>query len=412
MNPLGPHIRTLEVHPVPFTRLLNRYPSSGNGERDPLGVPLLLQAIGDSASLGYNLLHIAGDEPLQCSGLHSLCGAAHQAGMQTTIQIRQSLINERLLKELDGSVDLLGAVLEGRMVAHGRARKCPRLQLAREHGTAVAVIFKLTRSNLDDLEWATQLAAEHGARALLVRAPNLTPDQIDTAWMMIEALRDICRGRLEIGFASPNRYNLPPVPDLTGGQHDRISAASISDAISPLVIDNTGLVLPLFKGVPRSLQIGDLQQRTLPELARLWIARRSANLPGRMAARYRERKAASPGASFSICSPRKQAEAGRRRSPSPAEAARYGRTPPSVPRGIEGFRRPAFYLGFAAIGVTRSATTMAMLECASGRDRGVDGEDRHAAPAFANTTRMGKGRAPGSPSTADRSRVSGEEGGE
>jgi len=275
MNPLGPHIRTLEVHPVPFTRLLNRYPSSGNGERDPLGVPLLLQAIGDSADLGYNLLHIAGDEPLQCSGLHSLCGAAHQAGMLTTIQIRQSLINGRLLKELDGSVDLLGAVLEGRMVARGHARKCPRLQLAREHGAAVAVIFKLTRSNLEDLEWAAQLAVEHGARALLVRASNLMPDQMDTAWMVIEALRDICRGQLEIGFASPNRYNLPPVPDLTGGQHDSISAALISEAISPLVIDSTGLVLPLFKAVPRSLAIGDLQQRTLPELARVWIARRS-----------------------------------------------------------------------------------------------------------------------------------------
>src|SRR5215813_3968754 len=72
MNLHHPEARTLEVHPVPLTCLLHRNLPSGSRERDGLGVPLLLQAIGEASSLGYNLLHISGEDPLRCASLHSL----------------------------------------------------------------------------------------------------------------------------------------------------------------------------------------------------------------------------------------------------------------------------------------------------------------------------------------------------
>ena len=205
MNPLGPDTHTLEIHPVPFTRLLHRHSASGRPEEDGLGVPLLLEAIGEAASLGYNCLHLAGDEPLHCPALHSLCGEAHRHGMQATLQLKQGAITQRLVDELHGSVDLLGVVLEGRPAFQGRIRKCLRIKMARDRGIPVLVIFRLTRNNMNDLEWAAQFAAEHGASALVVRASNLSEDQLATAWMVLEFLRDLCRGRLSIGFEAPNR---------------------------------------------------------------------------------------------------------------------------------------------------------------------------------------------------------------
>jgi hypothetical protein len=98
MNLLDPEIRTLEVNPVPITRLLHRNFPSGLRERDGLGVPLLLQAIGEAASLGYNVLHISGDNPLDCPSLHPLCGEAHRHGMQTTLQLQQTALTPRLIQ--------------------------------------------------------------------------------------------------------------------------------------------------------------------------------------------------------------------------------------------------------------------------------------------------------------------------
>ena len=120
--------------------------------------------------------------------------------MQATLQLKQGAITQRLVDELHGSVDLLGVVLEGRPAFQGRIRKCLRIKMARDRGIPVLVIFRLTRNNMNDLEWAAQFAAEHGASALVVRASNLSEDQLATAWMVLEFLRDLCRGRLSIGF--------------------------------------------------------------------------------------------------------------------------------------------------------------------------------------------------------------------
>jgi Fe-coproporphyrin III synthase len=279
MNLLGPDARTLEVHPIPFTRLLHRYPSSGHREWDRLGTPLLLAAVGEASQLGYTSLHVSGDEPLHCPALHSLCDEAHRHGMKTTLQLRQGELSQRLLKELQGSVDLLGVVLESRPAAHGRVRKCRELAAARELGMEVGVIIKLTRGNMNDLEWAAQFAAEHGARALSIRPCRVSDEQLATAWMVVEFLRDVCRGVLRIGFEVPNRYCLPvELGELNDWQRGLPSQPqTLGDLLSPLVIDSSGMVLPLRAGFPRALALGALGRCDLRELAEDWISCRSAD---------------------------------------------------------------------------------------------------------------------------------------
>jgi len=278
MNLLSPDTRTLEVHPVPFTCLLHRYPSSGHREWDRLGVPLLLAAVGDAAQLGYTSLHVAGDEPLHCPALHSLCDEAHRHGMKTTLQLGQGVLNQRLLEELQGSVDLLGIVLESRPAAQGRVRKCRHLRTARQLGMETAVIMKLTRGNMNDLEWAAQFAAEHEASTLSIRPYRVSDEQITTAWMVVEFLRDVCRGRLRIGFDSPNRYCLPAdITELNLWQRG-LSACpqTLGDIVSPLVIDTRGMVFPLRASLPQEFALGALGGHSLRELAEHWISYGSA----------------------------------------------------------------------------------------------------------------------------------------
>jgi hypothetical protein len=275
----GPHIRTLEIHPVPFTRLLHRYDSSGNREWSRLGVPLLFEAIGDAASLGYNCLHIAGAEPLHCPALHALCSEAHRVGMMATVQLQQREITPRLLDELHESVDLLGVALDGRPSSHGRMRKCHRIRMAVDRGIPVVVIFRVGRHSLKDLEWAAQFAAEHGATALAVRTSNLSREQLATTWMVLESLRDLYRGCLSIGFESPNRFTLPAeLPDVWGWQRG-LSARThaLGEIVSPLVIDSDGRAIPLRRDFHSRFILGDLRYQPLRKLAESWIEHQSAD---------------------------------------------------------------------------------------------------------------------------------------
>jgi hypothetical protein len=279
MHPPVPDLRTLEIHPVPFTRLLHRYDSSGNRERDGLGVPLLCEAIGDAASLGYNCLHIAGTEPLHCPALHALCSEAHRVGMMATLQLQQREITPRLLDELNGSVDLLGVALDGRPASHGRMRKCHRIRMALDRGIPVVVIFQMGRGSMKDLEWAAHFAAEHGATALAVRASKLSSEQLATAWMVLEYFRDLYRGRLAMGFEAPNRFTLPTEPPDLMGWHYGLSDRphNLGEIVSPLVIDCDGIVLPLRRDFPAEFALGDLRDHPLLDLARSWIDQQSAD---------------------------------------------------------------------------------------------------------------------------------------
>src|SRR5262249_13857401 len=156
----------------------------------------------------------------------------------------------------------------------GRIRRCHRIRMAVERGIPVVVIFKLHRANMKDLEWAAEFASEHGAAGLSVRTGSLSQDQLATAWMVVEFLRDLWRGRVAVGLEAPNRYSVPLETDGLYEWQSRLSTRtnSLSQVVSPLVIDSSGNVLPLRSEFPRTYSFGNLRRQTLREMAGPWIA--------------------------------------------------------------------------------------------------------------------------------------------
>ena len=149
---------------------------------------------------------------------------------------------------------------------------------AYDRGIPVVVIFQAGRSSLRDLEWVPQFAAEHGATALAVRTSNLSRDQLATAWMILEYFRDLYRGRLSIGFESPNRFTLPvELPDVWGWQRGlEARTHALGEIVSPLVIDSDGVALPLRGDFHPRFALGSVRQQPLSELAACWIEQQSA----------------------------------------------------------------------------------------------------------------------------------------
>ncbi len=263
-------------------------PSSILEERNTLGLPLLLHAVADAANLGYNFLTVSGDEPLRYPWLAALCREAHKHGMLTSMISRSMALTAPQLEWLRFSIDLLGIEVEGRTPRRNRRGRVPRgvqtveqrLAVVRDSGIPFAIVFPLTSASLPELEWAAQFAADQGAAMLQVRpSEELTDEQMATAWMMVECLSELQRGKLVIHFDAVNRYSLPTEPgDLASWRQDlEREARYLGEIVSPLVIESDGMVAPLRHGFPRRFAFGSLHKDGLAAMTQRWIETQSGD---------------------------------------------------------------------------------------------------------------------------------------
>jgi len=283
MNLHIPDVRTLEVHPAPWSSLRGSCrPSSTLEERNDLGVPLLLHAIADAADLGYNFLNVAGEEPLRYPGLPALCREAHRHGMLTSTITRSAALTASQLAWLRFSIDLLGVEIQGKGAGRNRRRRSPRagqtveqrLAVVRDAGIPFAIVLSLTSATLADLEWAAEFAAAQGAAMLKVRpSAELTDEQMAAAWMLVGSLSELQRGKLAIHFDAVNLYSLPAEPgDLASWKRDvEREARYLGEIVTPLVIEDDGTVAPLRYGFPRRFAFGNLRQERLARMTERWI---------------------------------------------------------------------------------------------------------------------------------------------
>lgn len=102
---------------------------------------------------------------------------------------------------------LLGVEIEGSGAARNRPGRPPhamrtaeqRLAVVRESGISFAIVFPLTSASLAELEWAVEFAAAQAAALLQVRpSAELRDEQMATAWMMVDWLSELQRGKLAI----------------------------------------------------------------------------------------------------------------------------------------------------------------------------------------------------------------------
>jgi MoaA/NifB/PqqE/SkfB family radical SAM enzyme len=290
----------LQLHPTRACNLqcLHCYSSSAPGERQQQDGTLLVQAIGDAATLGYRVVSISGGEPLLYAALPSLLTEARRQGMQATITTNGLLLDDRHIQLLQGKVDRLAISLDGTAERHNSMRNAPRafetmsrgLEALRSSGIAFGFLFTLTHDSLEDLSWVAEFAAEQGAQLLQVHPLEETgraqsqlkgqrPTDIDAtiAWLLIGRLRQKYKDRLRIHLDFLDRDVLRQFSYQrrleVASSCDCLDATRLADLISPLVVETDSTVVPLQYGFPRSYALGNLNDDSMIEIARTWIAR-------------------------------------------------------------------------------------------------------------------------------------------
>jgi MoaA/NifB/PqqE/SkfB family radical SAM enzyme len=285
----------VQVHPSLRCNLRCRhcYSSSGPEERDSLPVALLREALRDAAVEGYRALSVSGGEPLLYPDLEELLGCARGLGLLTTLTTNGMLLGGGRLERLGSLLDFVAISLDGTPPTHDRVRAMPRafetmqarLPGLRDSGIPFGFLFTLRADNLEELPWAAHFAVEEGAKVLQIHPlteagraaselPGLAPRETDAAlaWLIAAQLQKTLGARLSL------HVDLLEVSRLAGaaeccraeaGEADR-EETQLADLVSPLVIEEDGLVVPLQHGFPRAHALGRLTDARLGHLAARW----------------------------------------------------------------------------------------------------------------------------------------------
>jgi MoaA/NifB/PqqE/SkfB family radical SAM enzyme len=295
MSPAHGPSRALQIHPTRHCNLtcLHCYSLSGPDEREALAVELLLEAVADAKAEGYDAMSVSGGEPLLYRDLGRLLAGAKELGLFTAFTTNGMLLTERSVGRLAPVVDLVAVSIDGIGDSHDRMRNragafskmASRLEHLRNHGVRFGMLFTLTQFNVNELAAVAEFAVEQGAALLQVHplhdagaaVANLAgwaPDSREIAFATLEGLRFALanESRILVQVDGARRLHLLEHPEevYAAGLPDGHEQAPLAELVFPLCIEASGRVTPLLHGFHPELDLGNLHDGGLRELAAGW----------------------------------------------------------------------------------------------------------------------------------------------
>ncbi|HEY0464245.1 MAG TPA: radical SAM protein [Polyangiaceae bacterium] len=284
MGPTGDDIGVIQIHPTRHCNLRCQhcYSTSGPEQAGALPIEALERLLAEARQEGFNGLGCSGGEPLVYRPLSRLIGCAAGLGFVTSVTTNGLLLNARHIAQLKPHLSLLAISLDGVPESHDRLRALPgafaklrrKLAAVRAAGLRFGFIFTLTFENLDELGWVAEFAVAEGASLLQIhpleqvgRARDyelLPPDDLELSYAFLEVARlgKLYQGRIALQFDAADRSLIACKPELAFAvpTPDAASLAGMPLAalVSPLVVEEDGVIVPVQHGFSRDFAIGRL----------------------------------------------------------------------------------------------------------------------------------------------------------
>jgi MoaA/NifB/PqqE/SkfB family radical SAM enzyme len=285
----------IQIHPTRRCNLrcLHCYSLSGPQERDLLTYETLEEVLTDAQAEGYRVASFSGGEPILYQQLGQLLRHVKELGMGTTVTSNGMLLTSARLRMLSDCTDVLAISLDGVRESHNRMRDCDQafdrmrfnLDGVRKSGIDFGFIFTLTLYNVNEAEWAAQFAVEQGAKLFQIHpleeigraATVLTgsrPDEVESTYAVFEAerIRQKYGNRLFVQLDIFHRDLVRQHPERFYAEMDWKQPANLAEAVSPIVVEADGTVVPLGYGFGRHYALGKLVDGRLRDLAQQWMA--------------------------------------------------------------------------------------------------------------------------------------------
>jgi MoaA/NifB/PqqE/SkfB family radical SAM enzyme len=283
MGPTGDTVNVIQLHPTRRCNLRCQhcYSTSGPEQAGELPLGLMTDFLEDAVVEGYNAVGVSGGEPMTYGPLPQLLATARGLGYVTTVTTNGLLVDARRMARLAPHLSLLAISVDGVPASHDRLRARPhaldkmreRLAHVRDAGVPFGFIFTLTLGNLDELRWVTELALEEGAKLLQIhpleqvgRARDyelLPPDDLELAYAFLEVARlsREVKDRLTLQLDVADRAKIEAQPCRAFAidtPEASVEAVPLARLVSPLVLEDSGRVVPIQHGFAADLAIAEL----------------------------------------------------------------------------------------------------------------------------------------------------------
>ncbi|MBX3063574.1 MAG: radical SAM protein [Anaerolineae bacterium] len=269
--------RVIHLHPSRFCNLACKHCYSASGPQERLHLPpaQVIAALEVLRGEGYDVLSLSGGEPTLYSGFEQIVRSAASLGFQVNLISNGAPIGGHLLDVIAQYVHLTAISLDGAPATHnemrGTARAFDYVERAVERLSALKLQFGfsycVSRKSLADMPWAYEFAASAGAKLLQFHpfaatgrgsqmAEDNTLSSADFARLYV--LSKLLEAHKQLAV----QLDIAPVElirDLRGDylvlSADYVSDLSLGDMVSPLVIDETGMMYPFSYGIDPRLAI-------------------------------------------------------------------------------------------------------------------------------------------------------------
>ena len=249
------------------------YSSSSPHEREAVELDVLVVLLGALRSEGYATLSLSGGEPLLYPEIESLIRSASKLGFKVNVVTNATVLSQRRLERLASHLSLAAVSVDGAPARHDAIRRKEGafqraksgIGLLADAGVPFGISFCVTRTSLPDVPWVYEFASSVGAKLLSLRplAPvgrgqSLATDQAltDTDLQRLAILTDLLDGQAE--GAPRVHLDAARVSELRKQRDEAFPVLtedtvrlSLSEMVNPLIVDETGALVPFAYGVSR-----------------------------------------------------------------------------------------------------------------------------------------------------------------
>lgn len=280
--------RVIHLHPSRFCNLACRhcYSASSPHERGQLAPDAILAALAVLRTEGYEVLSLSGGEPLLYSGFAALVPAAVELGFRVNLVTNGAPLGGRLLDLVAQHVNLVAVSLDGAPETHNNLRGDPQaferaergMDRLTQTGVRYGFAFCVSRESLCDMPWAVDFAQSKGAAlvqfhpfAATGRGQNLASqlnlDETDKARAyLVAALLDTADGpalQLDLAPVAATQARRQDYPILTLAD---ACSTPLSTLVNPLIIAETGAILPFCYGIDPHFALGRLGPHLITDI--------------------------------------------------------------------------------------------------------------------------------------------------
>lgn len=274
--------RVVHIHPSLFCNLFCKhcYSSSGPKIKEYLDIASLKNALQVLKKEGYQVISISGGEPLLYKYIEPLLKEGTNLGYRINLISNGGPINKNSIALLKKHVSSVAISLDGDKETHNFLRNSSNaFNLAQkgitrlvEAGINTGIAYGVSKASLSSMPWAVQFAEEMDCDLIQFHPfaaigrgklmPELTLNAADRvkAYTIANLFKDAQKTKVHIDLL-PVENALLQKDDYQLLSTNSVNKAKLSDLVNPIIISNTGDLLPFCYGISDHYRIGELGNR-------------------------------------------------------------------------------------------------------------------------------------------------------